>query len=281
MTTMSLSSQIGAVYPHLTKSEKKVADYVLEHLDMIGGETLLQMSKTINVGEATIMRFIYKLGYENIAKFKVAAIKESIVQNEENNDDESPESYAKRVYDLMNDSIQANSKEDIQKVAELIDNASRVYFFGNGTSGYAAEVAMYRFFRGGVSCEGITDVHMMTMKASVLKDNELVIAISQSGDNSDIIHAIELAENNHCPIVTITGRKLSPISTYGDVNLFHAPISLNDASYYGGTLGIMIQEFLIELIFKAYSQRHPEIIDEVQQKTTLATDVYHEALKMK
>lgn len=278
MATMSLNSQIKAVYPNLTKSEKRVADYILKHIDIIANQTLTQMSKKARVGEATIMRFIYKLDYENIAQFKVAVVKESVM-NKNNEEDESAQSYAKRVYRLMNDSLQANKKEDIEKVARMIDASSHVYFFGNGTSGFAADVAAYRFFRAGVSCEGITDVHMMVMKAALVKENELVIAISQSGDNLDIIHAVKLAKKNKCPIVTISGRKLSTFSKYGDINLFHAPISFNDRSYYGGTLGIILQEYLLEIIFNIYSQMNPEKIDEIQRDTTVATNLHHEGLK--
>ena len=79
----------------------------------------------------------------------------------------------------------------------------------------------------------------------------------------------------------ITARKYSSLSKMGDVCLFHAPISLADLSYYGGTLGIIIQEFILELVFKAYSQRNLDIVDEIQRITTLSTDVFHESLYSK
>ncbi len=277
-TTMSLSSQIKSIYPSLTKAEKKVADYILKHLDILNTKTLSQMSKTVHVGEATIMRFIYKLGYENLAQFKVAIIQENLINDKSEEDNESAEGYAKFVYKLLKDTIRANAKEDIEKVAKLIETASHVYFFGNGTSGYSAQVAAYRFFRAGVSCEGITDVHMMTMKSALVKKDELVIAFSQSGDNSDMIHAAKFVKKNQCPIVTITGRTHSFLSKLGDVSLFHAPLSLTDKSYYGGTLGIIIQEFILELIFKIYSQRNLEKVDEIQRVTTLSTDLFHKTL---
>lgn len=280
MTKMSLDSQIKSIYPSLTKTEKKVADYTLKHLKSLNTQTLSEMSKAIHVGEATIMRFVYKLGYESLAQFKVEIIKESIKDKDEE-DANSAERFAKSIYKLMIDTIQANSKDKIEKVAKLIENASHVYFLGNGTSGYSAEVAAYRFFRAGVSCESVTDVHMMTMKAALSKESELVIAISQSGDNSNMIDAANYAKKNHCPIVMITGRKYSSLSELGDVCILHAPISMADSSYYGGTLGIIIQEFILELIFKVYSQRNPEIVDEVQRITTVSTDVFHEALYYK
>lgn len=277
-TSMSLSSQITSAYPSLTKAEKKVADYLLRHLDILIPQTLAQMSESIHVGEATIMRFIYKLGYENLAMFKVAAIQENIMNNKNEEEDDSAKGYAKLIYKLLEDTIQANTTESIESVAKLIEKASHVYFFGNGTSGYSAEVAAYRFFRAGISCEGITDIHMMTMKSVLVKEDELVIAISQSGDNSDLIHAAKQVKRRHCPIVTITGRTNSFLSTLGDISLVHAPLSLSDKSYYGGTLGIIIQEFILELIFRAYSGRNFEKTDEIQRITTISTNLFHKAL---
>ncbi len=277
-TTMSLTSQIKSIYPSLTKTEKKVADYILKHLDNLNTMTLAQMSKTVHVGEATIMRLIYKLGYENLAQFKVAIIQENMINDKYEEDDESATGYANLVYKLLNETIHANTKDDIEKVARLIENVSHVYFFGNGTSGYATEVAAYRFFRGGVSCESITDDHIMTMKSALVKKDELVIAISQTGDNSIMLNAVKLVKKNQCPIVTITGHTHSFLSKLGDVNLFHAPVSLIGRSYYGGTLGIMIQEFIVELIFRAYSQRNLKKVDEAQKDTTLATDLFHKSL---
>lgn len=280
MATMSLNSQIKSIYQSLTKTEKKVADYTLKHIEQLDTMTLSEMSKAINVGEATIMRFVYKLGYESLAQFKVEIIKE-MVKKKEDKDDDSAESYAKSIYDLMIDTIQANPKENIEKVVNLIEKAKHIYFLGNGTSGYSAEVAAYRFFRGGVSCESVTDVHMMTMKSALIKKDELMIVISQSGDNSNMIDAVNYAKKNHCPVVMITARKYSSLLKMGDVCLFHAPISLADLSYYGGTLGIIIQEFILELVFKAYSQRNLDIVDEIQRITTLSTDVFHESLYSK
>ena len=280
-TVMSFTNQLKAMYPHLTKTEKKCASYILEHLDIIGDLTLAQIAKEASVGEATIMRFVYKLGYENIAQFKVAVLKENLENQKNDESDQDVEFYRNRVTRLMRDSIKVNEVKDIEKVAELINHASHVYFFGNGTSGYAAEVGAYRFFRGGVSCEGVTDVHMMVMKAALMKEDEVVIAVSLSGDNSDIIQAVKLAKKNHCCIVTITGRQKSILSEYGDINLVHAPVSFNDQSYYGGILGIMIQEFLLEIIFEAYSRFNPGKIDEAQQMTTISTNLHHVALRSK
>lgn len=280
-TIMGFANQLKAVYPHLTKTEKKCAKYIHGHLETIGNQTLSQIAKDASVGEATIMRFVYKLGYENLAQFKIAILKENLENQKKDNNEDFVDGYVNRISYLMKDSILANERDDLVDVARLIKSSSHVYFFGNGTSGYAAKVGAYRFFRGGVSCEGVTDVHMMVMKAALMREDELVVAVSLSGDNTDIIQAVKLAKKINCKIVTITGSKLSVLAQYGDINLIHAPVSFKDESYYGGITGIIIQEFILETIFEIYSRINPERIDEVQQITAISTNLHHLGLHTK
>ena len=281
LNKMSFRSQINTIYPSLTKSEKKVASYVLDNVEELGLLTLSQLSKRIGVGEATIMRFIYKLGYENIAEFKVASVKDSVMEKQNEVKDNFAATFINDINSFFQDTLAVNNLDNYKKVAKMIEQAEHVYFFGNGTSGFAASAGAYRFFRAGVSCEAITDVHMMVMKASLAKKNELVIAVSLSGDNVDIINAVKLAKKNKCSVVTITGRKLSTLNDFGDVSLNHAPISMSENSYYGGMIGIIVQEFLLEVIFNAYSYSNPERIDEAQRITTISTNMHHEVLMNK
>lgn len=277
--TMSMENQIKMVYSSLTKTEKKVANYILKNMENVYNQTLTQMSKFSHVGEATVMRFIYKLGYESLAQFKLAVAKDNFSKPDNQKYEDSNEGYAKKVYDLMLDTLKINSKETFKKVAEMIQNASHIYFCGNGTSGYAAQVASYRFFRAGVPCESITDVHYMAMKSSVVHSDELIVAISLSGDNIDLINSVKRAKKKGCPIVTISGHRLTSLSEQGDINLYHAPLSLNDKSYYGGTTGIFLQEYLLELIFKEFEAMNPEQVEQMHIATTEATNRQHESLK--
>lgn len=127
-TVMSFGNQLKAVYPHLTKTEKKCAQYIRENLSVINNKTLSQISKDAGVGEATIMRFVYKLGYENLAQFKIAILKENL-ENQKNEKQESGvDSYVDRISHLMHESILANDKKEIVEVAQLIKNSSHVFF---------------------------------------------------------------------------------------------------------------------------------------------------------
>ena len=48
--TMSMENQIKMVYSSLTKTEKKVANYILKNMENVYNQTLTQMSKSSHVG---------------------------------------------------------------------------------------------------------------------------------------------------------------------------------------------------------------------------------------
>lgn len=55
---MKYISLIQTFYPSLSKQEKKIADFVLEKKDKICIMNLQEITKTIHVSEATIVRFV-------------------------------------------------------------------------------------------------------------------------------------------------------------------------------------------------------------------------------
>ena len=58
---MQVIAQTKTLYPSLTKSERKVADFVLEHGGELVHMTLSELARRIGVGEATVVRFCQKI----------------------------------------------------------------------------------------------------------------------------------------------------------------------------------------------------------------------------
>ena len=57
---MPVSTAIRANYANFTKSEKKIADYVMNNVTDITYSTIKRISSAVNVGEATVLRFVEK-----------------------------------------------------------------------------------------------------------------------------------------------------------------------------------------------------------------------------
>ena len=51
----------------------------------------------------------------------------------------------------------------LERIAQLIEDAERVYFFGTGSSGLVAREMKLRFMRLGVVCEALTDQDLLCL----------------------------------------------------------------------------------------------------------------------
>lgn len=54
----------------LTHAERRIAEYILEHLDTIGLQTSTALAQTIGVSDTSIIRFIRKLGFKGYSEFR-------------------------------------------------------------------------------------------------------------------------------------------------------------------------------------------------------------------
>lgn len=54
---MDILSEMSSIYYELTISEKRIAEYILEHTDEVQMMSVSELAEVCHVGEATITRF--------------------------------------------------------------------------------------------------------------------------------------------------------------------------------------------------------------------------------
>ena len=64
-------------YNNLTKSETKVADYVLRHKQQVHLQSISELAGACEVSEATISRFCHTVGCSSFNEFKLATVQSS------------------------------------------------------------------------------------------------------------------------------------------------------------------------------------------------------------
>ena len=55
--------KLKSTYDSLTKSEKKIANFIMKNFEKAKNMTSYEISNKVNVGQATVIRFSKKLGY--------------------------------------------------------------------------------------------------------------------------------------------------------------------------------------------------------------------------
>ncbi|MCD8028803.1 MAG: MurR/RpiR family transcriptional regulator [Erysipelotrichaceae bacterium] len=276
---MSADLLIKSNYKNLTKSEKKAADYSLNNADKIFTQTLREFSTKCGIGEATTMRFIKKMGYANFAEFKMAIAALPLKDNKSSDEHDPIVDFQEDINEITNQTLLANDKALLEKAVDYIEDANHLVFMGHGTSGYVAQMIAYFFNRAGRECEDVTDIHYSEIRSVFLKEGDVLVAISHSGDNVDIIGPVKRAKENGCTIITVTAYKTTMLQKFADIPLFHSPGPLEHRIYGAGMRNVMTQQFLVELLYIIYKQRHLEEVLTNQELTAISTADHHTILK--
>lgn len=265
---MALKLLINSYYPSLTKSEQKVAD-CLQTLsqDEVINCTLTDISKKSGVGDATVLRFCNKIGCEKFSSLKLLLAKELDQENEDTLDNYLDElqfemtNVIKHTHDLL-------SIDKVKMAVDYIDQANHVYFFGVGASGLSALEAQGNFLRIGKISTAITDSHFQAMGASIITNNDIIIAFSLTGNTKDIYDSCMIAKENGAKIIAITNYIESEVARIADVVLLTAA---KEHILKGGSLaGTISQLFVVDALKQEYSSRHTKKVKSLREKTAQA-----------
>lgn len=264
-----------------TKSDKLLIEYIKENLEDFAYKPISQIAKENNIGEATITRFARKMGFSSLQDFKVTLAQQvsntmdrSII-NSDIKKDESANDTAKKLLNsnisILTDTASIINGDDIQKCADLIINARRIYFIGMGYSGIIAQDSNYKFMRIGLNCTSFDSSHTMIMMASIMEESDLIIAISHSGETREIIKTVQMAKENNVKVISITENIECKLKGVSDINLEY--VSKENLLETGSISSKLAQFFIIDLVYtQVVKQKFNESIER-KVKTTNAINL--------
>ena len=255
----------------VTKSDKILIKYIQDNIEDVSYMPISQIAKESNIGEATITRFSKKMGFNSLQDFKVTLAQEISISNKSktiiNSNIENDEPAIDTAKKLLSSNITTLEKtvdlinnQDIHNCAKMIINARRIYFVGIGYSGIIAQDSNYKFMRIGLNCMSFDSSHTMIMMASIMEKEDLLIAISHTGETDAIIKTVELAKQNNVDVISITQNQESKLKDISDVNL--AYVSEETILETGSISSKLAQIFLLDLIYtQVVKEKSSEAID--------------------
>ena len=268
---MDIKLRVNTNYPSFTKSERKVADSLLERADDIIFFSVTEFADVSGVGETTVMRFCRKIGFKGYQDFKLALAQDVSARKSETDVPDSAD-YAQLVYSetvsILQDSMSLLDKAKLEQAIELIDRAGQVQFFGVGSSGITALDAKTRFLRIGRRAEAVADAHFQAMMAATMRPGDVAFGISLSGSTLDTVDILTKAKRSGASVVAMTNYAKSPIASVADVVLLTAG---KEAPLEGGSIGAKISQlFLIDLICEGLARKDLGRVKESKEKMARA-----------
>ena len=281
---MSILKQLEEPNFKATKSDKVLIEYIKENIEDVFYKSISQISKESGIGEATITRFSKKMGYSGLQDFKVTLAREisglknrKIINRSIENDEGVMES-ARKLFNsnirILENTFNIIDGNDIEKATDMIINAKKVFFIGIGYSGMTAEDSNYKFSRIGFNCMSLDSSHNMIMMASLMDEDDVIVAISHSGETDEIIKTVNIAKSNGASVISVTEDKSSRLRDVSDVNLGY--FSGESILETGSISSKLAQFFIIDLVYTQVVKEKSAEVVERKIKTTDAIKLYNE-----
>ncbi|EGJ43099.1 MurR/RpiR family transcriptional regulator [Streptococcus sanguinis] len=208
---MSQQNILAIIESHLDKMtdlEQRIGHYFLDPNSIQEDLSSLQVAQTLHISQAALTRFAKKCGFKGYREFNFQYLQD--LQKAQTEADNMPSSLSRHVLYNYNQIHQQTKElideEKLERVAQIIEEADRVYFFGTGSSGLVARDMKLRFMRLGVVCEALTDQDGFAWTTSILDKNCLVIGFSLSGQTQSIIDSLIDAKNMGAKTILVTGQ---------------------------------------------------------------------------
>jgi DNA-binding MurR/RpiR family transcriptional regulator len=219
--------------PTLTKSEKRAAEYILNNLKSVSRMPLTDFAMVADCGQASVIRLCKRMGLSGYAELKEVLLK----QISDNAQLKSKTvlingNLGTSIREIMNNVFQVNIQilkdtlvlynSAYEKALEALIHAKQIAFFAIGDAMTPCEYAMFKFRRLGYKCYADSDCDMQMINASNLKEGDVAIAISHSGNTRQVVDAMRVAHENGATTICITKREKSELIKYSNIKLFTA-----------------------------------------------------------
>ena len=199
-----LRTIIASHESELTDMERDIAQYFLSSEARQHSLSSSRVTESLHVSKAAWTRVSQKCGFSGYREFVYHFNEETKNQKQVQDHDELTLSVLQRYHHVNNITESLVKDSQLDRVAELIDQADRVYFFGIGSSGLVAREMKLRLMRLGVVCEALTDQDGFAWTTSILDSSCLVIGFSLSGSTGSITDSLLNAKEKGAKTLLIT-----------------------------------------------------------------------------
>lgn len=224
----AVAFRIRSVMPELSKSEAVVADYVSNNPDEVINLSVSALADRCGVSEPTIIRACRNMGYSGYQALKVALIQGQnatiAYAGEEVTETDSMQDTITKVFGAAADAIaltRSNLKvSDMERAAEALLGAKRIYIFGVGGSAAVASDVQHKFSRLGLDATAYSDLNLQAIVAAYAGKDDVVFAISHSGSSKVVVDNTNIAKSNGATVISLSSTGKSPLTEIADISLF-------------------------------------------------------------
>lgn len=266
-----LLTRLHSIKDSSDKADGMIANFVIEHLKTIHSYNITSIAEHTNTSYATVCRFLKKAGFSGMKELK--SFSEHFQAESEQDFDSDSYAYSYESYQeisfediikkisnfsaaVTNNCIKIFTPEKLEKIVDALTSADSIHFIGLGTSAVTAQYGYTKFFRLNTSCFFSTDIIISKMKTSLMKQTDILFAISSSGRTKSILEIAKSAKESGIKVISLCDFSDSPLSNIANIAI---NTTLRESNRFIDTDFPLIQAqiTIIDILYAcAYSKSH-------------------------
>lgn len=223
----AIGAQIRMRLPQLTSLERRIVESLMSKNDISEKTSLKTIALENDVSEAMVIKVAKKLNFSGFREFRTSLIyyknSDSANLHTEIEPDDSSEALLEKVFktsiQAMEETLSVLDIHHFNRAADILFKGKHIDLYAVGGSASVAQDLLHKLLKIGIRAMVHNDAHIMMMSASILTDDDVVIAISHSGMSKSVIEPTKLASYNGAKVIAITNYDESPLAQCADIVL--------------------------------------------------------------
>jgi DNA-binding MurR/RpiR family transcriptional regulator len=234
----TLSAYIQARFDEFSRSQKDVAQYIVDHLDEAAFQTAEELARRANTSSSTVVRFSQALGFEGFPELQGAARDEyrrahaapavtpaangpiaplfSLDQNEF-------ETALAADHVNVEETARKTSRSDVEAAIDLIASSPRVLVAGTDQMAFFASYLRHLLALLDLRAEIVASPSQEALGRLARIDEEtLVIGLSAGRPHPLVVRAMKLARHRKARTIAMTDATLSEVAKLAQIKLYYS-----------------------------------------------------------
>jgi DNA-binding MurR/RpiR family transcriptional regulator len=231
----ALSAYIRARFDEFSRSQKDVAQYIVDHLDEAAFQTAEELARRASTSSSTVVRFSQALGFEGFPELQQAARDE--YRRRPPGVSEAPgaaaplfsldhtEFEAALAADHVNveDTAHKLSRSDVEAAVDAIASADKVLIAGTDQMAFFASYLRHLLMLLDLRAEIVASPSQEALgRLSRIDEQTLVIGLSAGRPHPLITRTMKLARHRKAPTLAITDATLSEVARLARIRLYYS-----------------------------------------------------------
>jgi DNA-binding MurR/RpiR family transcriptional regulator len=251
----TLSAYISSRFDEFSRSQKDVAQYVVDHLDEVAFHTAEELARRASTSSSTVVRFSQSLGFEGFPELQEAAREEyrhhhrAAAKHANGFETAAPlfsldqtpfEQAVAADHVNVEETARKVSRSQVEGAIEAIATADRILIAGTDQMAFFASYLRHLLMLLDIRAEIAASPSQEALsRLGRIEATTLVIGLSAGRPHPLVVRAMKIARHRKAPTLAIVDATLSEVAKLADRTLYYSSNSPAFVRSHSGLLSIL------------------------------------------